>query len=259
MKQMEVIKAIGYNNYELMRKLQQQALERKRCMMAKGIIYVMTTVVPGLIKIGKTGAANFESRMYQLERHGYSNVVGLKRHFAIEVDDYDEKEVLLQEIFSKSKLENTELFALDIDLVVQLLSSFEGNQVYPKNISKDKVFDDATDVVKTKTCIPDGTYVMDRNIKRWGKRAKGTLRVEGGKLILLKGSVCCPIIQNPEDTALLGTTNKRAEVSIENDILQEDVEFNSVSMAAQFITYATENGWMVWKTKDGQPIDIFRK
>ena len=32
--------------------------------MAIGIIYVMSTVVPGLIKIGKTGSDNFESRMY---------------------------------------------------------------------------------------------------------------------------------------------------------------------------------------------------
>ena len=79
--------------------------------MAKGIIYVMTTVVPGLIKIGKTGISNFEQRMYNLERNGYSNVVGLKRCFAIEVDDYDEKERLIDEIFSKSRLENTELFA----------------------------------------------------------------------------------------------------------------------------------------------------
>lgn len=47
--------------------------------MAKGIIYVMTTAVPGLIKIGKTGLDNFEQRMYQLERNGYSNVTALKK------------------------------------------------------------------------------------------------------------------------------------------------------------------------------------
>ena len=62
--------------------------------MAKGIIYVMSTIVPGLVKIGKTGTENFESRMYQLERNGYFNVVGLKRKFAIEVDEYDEKDNL---------------------------------------------------------------------------------------------------------------------------------------------------------------------
>lgn len=46
--------------------------------MAKGIIYVMTTVVPGLVKIGKTGSGNYEQRMYNLEHNGYANVVGLK-------------------------------------------------------------------------------------------------------------------------------------------------------------------------------------
>lgn len=102
--------------------------------MAKGIIYVMATVVPELIEIGKTGTENFEQRMYQLERNGYFNVVGLKRKFAIEVEDYDTKEVLLDEIFNKSQVPNSELFALDADLVVQLLSSFEGRQVYPETI-----------------------------------------------------------------------------------------------------------------------------
>ena len=113
--------------------------------MSKGIIYVMSTVVPGLIKIGKTGTDSFESRMYQLERNGYNNVVGLKREFAIEVEDYDEKEVLLDEIFSKSKVHNSELFALDIDLVKQLLSSFEGKQVYPEAITKEEVFTQASE------------------------------------------------------------------------------------------------------------------
>ena len=99
--------------------------------MARGIIYVMETVVPGLIKIGKTGSENFESRMYQLERNGYNNVVGLKRRFAIEVDSYDEKEALIDSLFDRSRLQNSELFALDVDLVIQLLSSFEGNQDAP--------------------------------------------------------------------------------------------------------------------------------
>ena len=127
--------------------------------MAKGVIYCMTTVVPGLIKIGKTTKDNFDSRMYSLERNGYSNVVGLKRHFAIEVDNYDEKETLLDDIFSKSRVPNTELFALDIDLVVQLLSSLDGEQIYPEKESKEEVFRKAT---------------RDRTVKvNWGKVPEG--------------------------------------------------------------------------------------
>lgn len=44
--------------------------------MAKGIIYLMVTVVPGLVKIGKTGTDNFDTRMRTLEKHGYANVTG---------------------------------------------------------------------------------------------------------------------------------------------------------------------------------------
>ena len=98
--------------------------------MARGVIYCMTTIVDGLVKIGKTRKENFEQRMYNLEHNGYVQIVGLKRRFAIEVEDYDEKETLIQEIFRKSNIENTELFAVNVDLVVQLLSSLEGTQIF---------------------------------------------------------------------------------------------------------------------------------
>ena len=224
--------------------------------MAKGIIYVMTTVVPGLIKIGKTGTTNFDSRMYQLERHGYSNVVGLKRYFAIEVDDYDEKELLLQAIFSKSKLENSELFALDVNLVVQLLSSFEGKQVYPANATKSQVFNDASGK-RGASAIPDGIYKLNRKIKAWGKNATGQMKVENGKFIVLKGSVCCPI-RGKGWTATKQIDQKRNSSSFIGDVLQDDVEFTSPSLAAAFITYKPENGWTEWKNANGEPINIYR-
>ena len=217
----------------------------------------MTTVVPGLIKIGKTGTSNFESRMYQLERHGYSNVVGLKRHFAIEVDDYDEKEQLLQSIFSKSKLENSELFALDVNLAVQLLSSFEGKQIYPKDATKDEVFDEASDK-RGSAVIPDGIYYLNRKIKAWGNNANGTMQVKNGKFIVLKGSVCCPL-RGKGWTSTKQIDQKRESSAFDGDMLKEDVEFTSPSLAAAFITYKPENGWTEWKTAEGKPIDIYRK
>jgi hypothetical protein len=36
----------------------------------KGIIYIMTTAVSGLIKIGQTGTANYQERMRNLEANG---------------------------------------------------------------------------------------------------------------------------------------------------------------------------------------------
>lgn len=146
----------------------------------------MTTVVPGLIKIGKTDVKNFNNRMYGLERHGYSNVTGLSREFAIELDDYDEKEKLLHEIFSKSRVPNTELFALDVDLVTQLLSSFEGRQVYPEQKTKREVFSESTEELNQKSGIeslPDGEYYLNRNVRGFGK-THGVLVNNGGTLTL---------------------------------------------------------------------------
>lgn len=109
--------------------------------MAKGIIYVMTTAVSGLIKIGKTQTKQFPERMRNLESNGYYNVVGLKRAFAIEVNDYDDKEKIIHEVFSKHRVADSELFALDLDLVKQLLLAFEGQVVFPEHIDKEKQFD----------------------------------------------------------------------------------------------------------------------
>ena len=87
--------------------------------MATGILYIMTTAVPDLIKIGITQEKQYPERMRYLEMNGYYNVVGLKRVFAIKVSDYQEKERLLQDIFSKQRLGQSELFALDSELVTR--------------------------------------------------------------------------------------------------------------------------------------------
>ena len=101
----------------------------------------MTTAVSGLVKIGKTGTSNYPERMRFLEANGYYNVSGLKRYFAIELEDYNDKETLLHDIFSKHQVGNSELFALDQDLIRQLLLSLDGTVIYPINVDKEKEFD----------------------------------------------------------------------------------------------------------------------
>ena len=141
----------------------------------KGIIYIMTTAVSGLIKIGKTGNDNYQERMRNIESNGYYNVSGLKRFFAIELDDYSDKENLLKEIFSKHQVGDSELFALDYDLVRQLLLSFEGKVIYPKDVNKEKEFDEVSKVRAQgarfsfyKKGIKDGEeiiFIADKEIK----------------------------------------------------------------------------------------------
>lgn len=221
--------------------------------MAIGIIYIMSTVVPGLIKIGKTGIDNFERRMYNLERHGYNNVVGLKREFAIELDDYDEKEKLLDDIFSKSRVLNSELFALDLDLVIQLLSSFEGRQVYPVDRTKETTFDEATKARAVKVDwekVPDGYYYLNETRKGFGV-VTATMKVEDGMFTVLKGSICAP-------TKSEWMPDARKSALIENDTLLEDVSCNSPSTAGWVVLGNANNGWTVLKNESGDSIDIYR-
>ena len=87
---------------------------------------------------------------------------------------------------------------------------------------------------------------------------KGEMEHKNGKFIVKAGSVCCPICQNEKDPALSGAIKARKKAKIVDNILQKDETFNSPSTAAQFVTFACENGWTIWKTSNGKPIDIFR-
>lgn len=227
--------------------------------MAKGIIYVMTTVVPGLIKIGKTQTNQFENRMSNLERNGYSNITGLKRKFAIEVEDYDEKEKMLDDIFVRSRVPNTELFALDTDLAVQLLSSFEGTVVYPRGEEQEAIFDEASAARKISndkktTPVPDGIYFM--NTRRKGKEVCASMEVRGNQFILKEGSLLAP--DDGDSTHELYHRKREGKTDSSGKLL-EDICLNSPSMAANVARMAESNGWKLWKTKDGEPIDICRK
>lgn len=224
--------------------------------MAKGVIYLMTSVVDGLIKIGKTQTAQYERRMYYLESNGYKNVTGFKRAFAIEVEDYDEKEALLHNIFDKSRVAGTELFALDVNLAMQLLAALDGKQIYPEpsEKSKEEVFEEATGNVENKV-IPDGIYYLSKKIKRYdNKTVNATMKVKNGSITVLKGSDICPI-----EGAGNKTLKKRSSAKIKDNKLQKDETFKSVSMAAAFVVGAACNGWLDWKTEDGKVIDTFRK
>ncbi|WP_289220527.1 GIY-YIG nuclease family protein [Ileibacterium valens] len=220
--------------------------------MAKGILYVMSTVVDGLIKIGKTGTNQFETRMNQLEKNGYCNVTGLKREFAIEVEEYDEKEKLLHVIFNKSRIAQTELFATDLGMIVKLLSSFEGKEIFPKNITKEEVFEEVTEKeeIKASSQIPDGIYYLKQKCKGFGP-VEAILEVRKGHLILKAGSICAPATEQK-------FARIQQKAKIKDNKLQADLKCSSISTAGTIAVGKSVNGWIVWKDESGKPVDQFR-
>ena len=160
--------------------------------MAKGVIYITTTSVHGLIKIGKTRTDQFESRMQVLEQNGYWNVNGLHRYFAVEVDDYDEKERLIHTVFSKSQVSTSELFALDKELAKDMLESFEGKQIYPPvEKERKKVTKKAAKMTFQMLGIDAGTeleYLKDRRIKVRTLDGKSHVEYNGKQYTLSKAA-----------------------------------------------------------------------
>jgi len=164
--------------------------------MSKGILYIMTTSVEGLIKIGKT--QNFNNRMVTLEQNGYWNVSGLKRFFAVRVDDYDEKEKLIHTVFSKSQVANSELFALDKFIAKDMLEAFEGEQIYPyieSNNKKDSI--KTTKTIRKPTTfemlnIPIGSeliFIIDKTKKVTTIDNKNKVKAEDGTIMALSPMV----------------------------------------------------------------------
>ena len=171
---------------------------------------------------------------------------------------YDDKEAMLHTIFEKSRVSDTELFALDVNIAMQLLASFDGTVIFPKTETKDEVFDAATDNSRSKL-IPNGTYTFERKKMSDNKVVHATAVIDNGRWTLLRGS----ILGVAED---VGVSQKakavRATLPLDNGgKLLEDVELGacSPSHAGTVVMNQSNNGWTDWKNTKGQPVDIYRK
>lgn len=224
--------------------------------MAKGIVYVTTSEIDGLVKIGKT--QNIKKRMKELSTDGYlrqkCDVI-----YAIEVEDYEAKEKLLHTIFGKGRAARTEFFAEDVEVVIQTLSAFEGRQVYlaETEITKENSFKEATSAVSSSE-LPNGIYNCEVTSHGTKHVCKGILEVENGKMCVKAGSVVS--ISATTKGITKGWVNLRNSAVIDSDnVLVEDVPCKSVSQAAYIVIGTAKNGWDdCWKDKNGNPIAVYR-
>jgi len=228
--------------------------------MKKGIIYCATTIVPGLIKIGKTKSKrSFSTRMYNLEHDGYCNITGLKRAYAIFVDDYENVETSIQNKYKDKRVGKTELFAMDINDAIKILSDLSGEQFYPniKEESQKEVNIEAKNNIGILN-IPDDEYYLN------SKGLKATIRIEGDKVTLLKGSN----ITNTPTPNFFSQANQKPvrewkEImetkKVEKGKLTENYICSSISCASSIVLASSSDGWEDWKTKDGKPLKTFKK
>lgn len=158
--------------------------------MEEGIIYIMTTVMPDIIKIGRTEEKQYKERMRNLEENGHRQLNGLKRCFAIKVSNYKNIEKLLQDTFYQQRIGKTEYFCLDPELVMRLLTAFNGKIIYPADNDTKKEFKALTETNEknnlfkfSKKGIKEGsiiTFIKDKTI---------TAKVVGDREVEYNGNV----------------------------------------------------------------------
>lgn len=118
-----------------------------------------------------------------LESNGYRNCIGLKRQFAIEVDDYGQAEKDIDEIFKAHEVGNTERFACNIERVIKALSRFNGRIIFPANETKKEIVEKANEGIASSE-LPEEDYTFKSERKGY----QGTMRVKNGILTLLAGA-----------------------------------------------------------------------
>ncbi|WP_322154789.1 hypothetical protein [Paratractidigestivibacter sp.] len=97
--------------------------------MAKGVIYAMESSVPNLVMIGAAGTEDFEARMSALESE--PGAVSLKRRYAIEVEDREGVMELITNMFKNAHVPTSNLYVVDIEVVIKFFATFAGRQVFP--------------------------------------------------------------------------------------------------------------------------------
>lgn len=95
--------------------------------MKKGIIYILTNEsMPGLIKIGRT--TNIKRRLQELDTTGVPTP--FKLHYAIEVENHEEREQLIHQGLSEHRIrQNREFFKFEPESARALLQAIGGKEV----------------------------------------------------------------------------------------------------------------------------------
>ena len=73
-------------------------------------------------------------------------------------------------------------------------------------------------------------------------------------LILNKGAILGPVRQK----SLRSWMKIRETLKVEGNVLQQDLECSSISMAAAIVTGHNQNGWTIWKNSKNEFIDVYR-
>ena len=224
--------------------------------MAKGILYVMETNFNRAVVFDCVGVQDYRGEMERLEKAKLAGIGDLKETYAVLVDGYEQKGALLKKIFEHRKIAQDNLFIMDSDMLIQLLKSFNGDQIYPSLPPEEDLVSALRSYVPAERTIkenwgkvPSGMYYLSESRKLLG-HIKAQMQVVGGLFVVKAGSQCFPTI---------GLAPRvREKAVIVDGVLQDDVVCHSPTAAATVVMGRKINGWKAWKNINDTPINIYR-
>lgn len=236
----------------------------------ENVIYILTNPqYPGYIKIGY--ASDLKQRLSSLNTGAlvefipYAVYETPKDKGDLEVHKIIE---LLNPILRASKFDNgksklKEFFKLEPEEAYELLHhiavvSGTEKHLYKVDINFNKLTandDKDEEMVLDNAILPNGTYHMERKIKRENVTAKATIKVLNNTIVLLAGSYICPSEAGGISDAVREIRN---HLDIKNNILQKDVSC-TLNESAMIVLGGSCNAWTNWKNNKDEYIDIYRK
>lgn len=121
-----------------------------------------------------------------------------------------------------------------------------GHKIFvPLSVNIDSDIEDTSDGDEPELYLNRTIKQINFNVKAFGKQTSDGF-------VVLKGSRI-----SPKDDSTISTKvfeiRKNRKVD-KNNILLEDVLFNTPSGAAQFVIGKSSNGWIEWRTEDGKTL-----
>ena len=210
-----------------------------------GVIYLMSTPIEGLARLDWSPSDQFEKQVQFIENKA---AIPLSRAYAIEVDDCKAVMALLWKLLAPYRVRDSLFLAIDLSLLIELLSLLGGRQVYPK-VSQENV-------IKEETDFPSGPWCLTRKVKGFGL-VKGTMFYLGEDRWLVKAGSIVNTNDSGKNKRPSRDLYKVADID-SRCVLKTDIVAQSPSGAAGLLVGRNVNGWDYWLDENGRTLGSYR-
>lgn len=167
---------------------------------------------------------------------------------------------------------NREFFEISPDDAYEILSSMAAihgrEDKLVKYPPKNKL-DQISTLSKKEGSVTNNTYDISESVeeirvylisKKHSIDAKGIFYPKEGNLKVLKGSKIKEFNSKSCPENVVNLSNQlEVDGVIKNNVFEDDYIFPSPSLAAAMVKRNSANGWVEWKSEDGEPLDFIRK